>query len=127
MTHVSQIRDAAGAAILERHPELVGIVSFDAYVPHIHPGMHMIELRIDGLDFTRLREIAADVEPHPFAPPRHWSLGKILDHYCTNEPANGYDFELNGLRWLIGDGDDTLALSEISSDSVILWVRCWED
>lgn len=127
MISIAQIRDAAAAVILERHPELVGLVSFDAYVPHVHPGMGMIELRIDALDFNALRAIAANVEPHPFGVPRTWPLGKILDHYCTNEPHAGCDFILGGVEWLIGDGDDSLALAEVSSGSVILWVRCWEE
>lgn len=127
MASIAQLRLNAQAAIIERHPELSGLVMFDVYVPSIHRGMHMIELRITAVDYAKLREIAADVTPHPFGPKREWPLGKILDHYCTHEPANGYDFELAGLRWLIGDGDDSLALSEISSDAVSLWVRAWED
>lgn len=127
MTPVSQIRLYAQAAILERHPELNGLVTFDASVPYVHPGMHIVELRVTSLDNAKLREIAADVKPHPFGPKREWPLGKIFDHYCSHEPASGRDFELGGLHWLIGDGDDSLALSEISSDTVALWVRAWED
>lgn len=126
MTHISQICLYAQAAILERHPELSGLVTFDAHVPTIHRGMHMIELRILALDYERLREIAKSVTPHPFGPEREWPLGKILDHYCTHEPTNGYDFELGGLRWLIGDGDDSLAVTELGPDGITLWVRAWE-
>lgn len=127
MISIAQIRDTAAAVILERHPELVGAVTFDAHVPAICCGMHMIELRIISHDNQKLWPIAREVVNSPFAPPRQWPLGIILDHYCNNEPDGNADFELAGLRWLIGDGDDTLALSEISSDTVVLWVRCWED
>jgi len=127
MMTIAQIRNEASRVILERNPELVGLVQFDANVTHVCRGMYMVNLLVMSDDYAALREIAAKVEPHPYGVKRSWPLGKILDHYCNNEPANGYDFELAGLRWLIGDGDDSMAVTELGADGVSIWVRAWDE
>lgn len=127
MLNVMTIRDHAARVILERNPELAGLVTFDANVTHICRGMQMVNLLVFTENYEQLRQIAANVEPHPFGVKRSWPLGKILDHYCNNEPDGNADLELGGMKWLIGDGDDSMAVTELGPDGVMIWVRTWDE
>lgn len=127
---LSHIRDAAATAIYKRHPKLIGLVSFDLVfhsVSLMHTGFDLIVRPATPSARDSIRELAdsesaAGLRPSWY-PRRKSSLGLILDHYCSNEPELGYDFELERLHWLIGDGDDSLALHEIDNADVALWVR----
>lgn len=127
MIPLSIVRLNAQARIIEMHPELNGLVTFDALQPSVWPGMALIELRIQPVDhdaYLKILEISKTVKN-----PEHWGkrqgpLANILDHYCVCEDG---DFVLNGYVWTIGDGDDSLALAEIDMMTVSLWVRTWWD
>lgn len=125
MIPLSIVRLNAQARLIEMHPELNGLVTFDASQPAVWPGMALVELRITAVSneaYTKILEISKTVKN-----PEHWGerrgpLANILDHYCVCEDGT---FELNGYVWHIGDGDDSLALAEIDMSTVTLWVRTW--
>lgn len=125
MTPISQVRDAAAAKVLERHPELKGLVTFDAIPFDLSPMVSGIYLKIQTVNnaaYTKVYELSKSVE-HP----EHWTkrdgpLAHILDGYCV---IDNESFELDGYFWDLGDGDDSLALAEIDMSTVTLWVRTW--
>lgn len=125
--NLSHIRDAAVTSIFKRHPKLIGLVSFDLVfnsMSVMHTGFDLIVRPATPSAGNLLRELASTLGPRPsWYPVRNSALGLILDHYCSNDPELGYDFELERLHWLIGDGDDSLALREIDNADVALWVR----
>lgn len=122
MINLGLIRDAAASCVLRDNPHLSGLVTFEAYSPAVWPGMAFVELRVHAAMHRSIMKLARDKDPDhkEFCP-----LVALLRDYRTT-PDNGYGiFELGGYRWLIGDGDDSLALRDLDATSAILWVRTW--
>ena len=63
----------------------------------------------------RLRQRSAQVK----AP---GSLVNILDGLRSMPDSDGR-FTISGVEWLIGDGDDSLAVKEVDYDTCLVWVR----
>lgn len=125
MIPLSIVRLNAQAKILEQHPELNGLVTFDALPFDLSPMVSGVYLKITTVSheaYTKVLELSKAVNNPPHWGERRGPLAKILDHYCVSEDA---DFVLNGYVWTIGDGDDSLALAEIDMSTVTLWVRTW--
>lgn len=121
MIEISQIRDAAAACVLRDNPHLSGLVTFDASVPSVWPGMAMIELRVYAAMSRSILELARERDPsHTEMCP----LAVLLRDYTVTPDGYGV-FELDGYRWFIGDGDDSLAVRDIDPRTATLWVRTW--
>jgi hypothetical protein len=48
------------------------------------------------------------------------SLAKILDGLGSMPDSDGR-FTISGVEWLIGDGDDSLAVKEVDYDTCLVW------
>lgn len=125
----AEIRDAAAAKVLDHHPFLVGKVVFDytAFDTSFQVmGINLIvALTRDG--YRWVHENAKDIPMIERGGDRgrYGYMARILDHYCTHEPEGTRDFNFGGFSWLIGDGDDSLAVVEIEPGVAQVWVRSW--
>lgn len=104
------------AVIVRDHPELNGRVSFETRFDAVSP-FHVgfvTHVRIRShTDYTAI-----------FGERRERSLLNLLEHYRGHESEEGGpDFTLEGLGFIVGDGDDNLAVVEVSSYEVMIWVR----
>lgn len=108
--HVARIARAAEEVILRDHPELEGNVSFHAECQHVAFDFIRVDLHVHVHDYRAYERIGRRFED-------------VLDHYRGAEEP--YHFELEGVKFLIGDGDDNGAVSMVSSHHAAIWVRAW--
>lgn len=124
----AELRDAAAAKILEHHPYLAGKVVFDYTAFDVSPMVMGINLVV-ALTHEGYRWVHDNADSISMTKPgeygRQGYMGRILDRYCTHEPEGNYDFVCGGMTWLIGDGDDSLAVSELEPGVATVWVRSW--
>jgi hypothetical protein len=116
--YISQIRDAAAAEILKQHPELEGLVSFDAQAFDPSPMVSGIDLIIN----LHGSEAWTELQSRTGRDEDFTNLDKLLDHFRF-ETGEG-QFVIGKHQWLIGDGDDHGAL-RIEGHVARLWVRTW--
>lgn len=119
--YISQIRDAAAAEILSQHPELQGLVSFDAEAFDPSPMVSGIDLIIN-LHGSEAWKTLQERTGHTGRGDDFTNLEKILDHFRV-ETGEGV-LILEGHQWVIGDGDDHGAL-RVEGHVARLWVRTW--
>lgn len=128
----ARLRDAASAAVLERHPELNGLVSFDIeyvsaesftlcfdLVVKLHGYEQyeaLLQMIADAGELVGFNECATDLEG---------ILDQVLDHYRVVESAQEGQFVFEKYRWYIGDGDDGGAVRMNGSREARVWVRTW--
>lgn len=108
-----QILEAASKAIVKKFPQLDRLVRFDIEFDSCSTSHFGFSLRVEIKD----RESYVAFKSRTGFP----KLYNLLDAYQVNDTRS--DFELEGLQWLIGDGDDFLAVREITSWEVAIWVR----
>lgn len=127
----AELRDAAAAVILERHPELAGRVVFDYtafdITPHVMGINLVVALTYEGYRWVHDNANSISMIGRGGEYGRYGYMARILDHYCTHEPEGQCDFVCGGYKWLIGDGDDSLAVSELEPGVATVWVRSWGD
>lgn len=122
----AELRDAAAEKVLEHLPFLRGRVVFDytAFdLSNMVMGINLIvALTTEGYSWVNENE----VDMVPFGTyGREGYMGRILDRYCSHEPEDNFDFVCGGLKWVIGDGDDSLAVTELEPGVASVWVRSW--
>ena len=88
-----------------------GILTVSTTVVDVSKFAVVAEARVE-----RLRQRSAQVK----AP---GSLAIILDPLRSMRGDGDGEFTIDGVTWLIGDGDDNLAVKEVDYDTCLVWVR----
>lgn len=123
------LRDAASAAVLARHPELEGLVTFDIEFVSVASFTVCFDLvvTLHGYEtYTQLVAIANEGELQDLGIPTDLEgiLDQVLDHYRVEETRHG-EFNFEGYAWNLGDGDDGGAVRMNGSHQARVWVRTW--